>query len=183
MTSKYTLNDKILHFVIMKLPDPKVVDHIYDASFLDMKTVVQKTTEGPVLKRLLRWHISVREEDVLAAVKCLVDTQVDIFECILNHSTHTDDAFHSSVNIPCREALGLRKKRFVITLIKHGATPPPEMLYNIEGLCDDSSVQRYIKRLEKGITSTNHVLDAVESLAKEEREEASLVSKGQSANI
>lgn len=173
MTSKYTLNDKLLHFVVMNLPDPKVVDHVYDASFLDMKTVVQKITEGPVLKRLLRWHICVRDEDVLAAVKCLVDNQVDIFECILNHSTHTDDAFHSSVNIPCREALALRKKRLVITLIKHGATPPPEMLYEVEGLCDDLSVQRYIKRLGKGVTSTHRVLDAVEKLAKEEREEIS----------
>lgn len=63
--------------MVIKLPD--VQDRQpYDASCVYLKIVLHKTTESPVVKRLLKWGVLVMEEDVMAATKYLMDTQVRV---------------------------------------------------------------------------------------------------------
>ena len=76
VTSKYPLTGKLLHYVVMMLPDSTVKEAPYDASCLSLKFVLSLTKEGAVIKQLLRWGMNVNDEDVMAATETLVDTQV-----------------------------------------------------------------------------------------------------------
>lgn len=76
LVTKYTLTDTLLYYVVMELPKNVMTVQPYDASCLSLKIVLVKTTEGPVIKQLLRWGIKVMEEDIMYAAEVLTDLQV-----------------------------------------------------------------------------------------------------------
>lgn len=125
--------------MVLKLPDSQISTHPYDASFMDLWVILQKTTEGAVIKCLLNWGVQVREEDIICATRRLSDSQIDTYELILSHSTHQRNPLHSCVNLACNEALKMRKKNFVIALDKWGSTPPSNQLYKMGDVLDDQS--------------------------------------------
>lgn len=143
--TKCSLTEKLLKFVVLKLPDSQISTHPYNASFMDLRVVLQKTTDGAVIKCLLKWGVRVKEEDVIYATRCLSDSQVDTYELILSRSTHRDDPLHSCVNIACNEALKMRKRNFVVALVKRGSTPPPNQLFEMGDVLDDPYVQSYLE--------------------------------------
>lgn len=51
----------------------------------------------------------------------------------------------------CREALASKKKNFVVTLMKHGSTPPPDELHQVEGLMEDPCVLLYLHTLQSSM--------------------------------
>ena len=134
--------------MVISLPNFKSTAEPYNASCINLGTILQKTTKGCIIKRLLRWHIEVKEGDIVAAVKHLQDSQVDVLQSILTHSKR----FDYFVNVACNEALRQKKKNFVVLLIKKGATPPQEQLCKMGELLGDPVVLRYLMsstRLEK----------------------------------
>lgn len=76
---------------------------------------------------------------------------MDVFEFVLFHSTHHENPLLTCVNLACREALLSKKKNFVVTLMKHGSTPPPEQLWHVEGLIDEPCVQLYLHTLQSSM--------------------------------
>ena len=76
LVTKYQLTAKLLHYVVMELPDSTIKETPYDASCLSLKSVLSTTREGAVINQLLKWGLSVKEEDVMAATVTLLDTQV-----------------------------------------------------------------------------------------------------------
>lgn len=131
----------------MELPDPHMSQQPYCATFWDLKTVLQNTTDASVIKRLLKWGVRVKEEDVMAATKILADAQVDLYESVLASSTHREDIMPTVIDLACFEALRTRKRNFVVALIKRGASPSPEYLY--EGVLDDPVVQEYLAEMHR----------------------------------
>ena len=81
LVTKYTLNAKLLSYVVMELPDNTMTSAPYNAACLSLKPVLAKTTEGPVIEQLLRWGIKVKMEDVMYAVEALNNLQVRGREC------------------------------------------------------------------------------------------------------
>jgi hypothetical protein len=61
------------------IPDTEPIWKPYDASCINLKSILAVTTESPILKRLLQWGAQVKEEDLMVATKCLIDSQVRIF--------------------------------------------------------------------------------------------------------
>ena len=80
LVTSYPLTANLLHYVVMMLPDSTIKKAPYDASCLSLKFVLSKTTEGAVIKQLLRWGVNVNDEDVMAATETLADTQVRYLE-------------------------------------------------------------------------------------------------------
>ena len=76
LVTKYTLTSKLLHYIVMKLPDNMMTIAPYDAACISLKVVLAKTTESCVIKQLLRWGIKVMKEDIWYAAEVLVDLQV-----------------------------------------------------------------------------------------------------------
>ena len=81
LVTKHRLTAKLLRCVVMKLPDlqdapPDWVP--YNASCIDLKTILIATTDGVILKRLLKWGVRVNEEDIMAATQSLPDSQVRV---------------------------------------------------------------------------------------------------------
>ena len=111
LVTNHTLTEKLLHFVVISLPDSRSVVEPYNASCVDLGTILQITTKGCIIKRLLRCGMKIKEGDIVAAVKQLQDSQVDVLEAILTLS-------NGSINLACNEALRQRKKNFVTFLLK-----------------------------------------------------------------
>ena len=118
----------------MELPDPHMTEQPYHTAFWDLKTALQSTVDAPVIKRLLKWGVRVKEDDVMAATKIVADYQVDLYESILACSTHREDIAPTIIDLACLEALGTGKNNFVVALIKRGASPHPEYLYDLYNL-------------------------------------------------
>lgn len=142
--TKLPLTEKLLHFIVMKLPDSQMSVSAYDASFLNLRTILCRSKEGAVIKRLLKCRMKVKEEDIIAATEGLADSQVNIYEMILSHSTLEEDSQQKMLKRACLKALKARKKSFVVSLIKQGATPSPELLKS-EGMGGDPYVQTYLE--------------------------------------
>jgi len=145
LVTKCELTERLLHYVVLKLPDSKISKKTYDASCVTLRRILQVTTEGAVVKQLLRWGVRVAEDDVMAATQCLSDSQIDVYEMVLSNSGHRDDILHSCVNLACNEALKMRKRNFVIALVKKGSTPPPDQLLEMGDVCEDPHVRSYLK--------------------------------------
>lgn len=161
--TKYTLTEKLLPCVVVTLLDSQHITEPYNASCIDLGTILQKTTDGDITKCLMKWHIEMKEGDVIEAVKYLNDSQVDVLEALLT-------CLKSDINVACNEALKQQKKNFVIALMKRGATPAMEQLCKVDGLLEDPVFQTYLINLKSSVPSTELVRDA--PAAAEKKEEA-----------
>ena len=70
---------------------------------------------------------------------------------VLSYSTHREDPLHSCLNLACSQAIRSSKKRFVISLIKRGSTPPPNQLLQVPGVFDDPCVQNYLETVSAAV--------------------------------
>ena len=51
------------------------------------------------------------------------------------------------MNMACHKALKAKKRNFILSLMKRGASPPPDELWQIHGLVEEPLVQRYLKTM------------------------------------
>ena len=153
VTSKYPLSDKVLSFLVLKLPDtqsPSHRDPPYDASHLRLRAVLRETTQSAILKPLLKWGVSVMGDDIIEATHALQDSQLDLFETVLSNSNHQEDFFFC-LNRACNDAIQRGKTNFVVALIRRGSTPPPDQLVGLEGIFENPYVQSYLDSMRSAM--------------------------------
>lgn len=158
-----TLTENLVEFVILKLPDHQV-NSPYDASFISLKSIIKVTTLPQIITCLVCWKVSIEEEDIIAAGIHIPEARATLLDLILSHcQIESEDAYQTSINIACNEALRSKKKQCLLTFMKHGAMPPPEQLCRIPRILDEPLVQRYFKVLSTVQNIPGKVDDIVES--------------------
>ena len=129
--------------MVLNLPNGQLSIPAYDASFVELKVVIQKTTDKAVIGCLLYCGISVKDDDIISATLNIPDSKVDLYDLILSHFTRRDEKYYGCINYACFQALKDKKKKMVLSLMKQGAAPSCEELMEV-GLLDDPYVQKYL---------------------------------------
>ena len=75
---------------------------------------------------------------------------MDVFEMVVTYS-QPHDPYRGYLNQLCSHAISCNKTKFVISLIRRGATPPPNQLPQVPGVLDDDTVQKYLEGVSAAV--------------------------------
>lgn len=135
--------EELLKFVISHLYSTKI-SNSFDASNVDLISVLSRTSDYSLIKRLLDLKMPVNQRQITTAMLLIPLEDTATFDLLLKHQKFE----RTILNVACQRAVTALKVECVVVLIEHGATPPTDdlKLVNDVGFCDNTFIQEYLAK-------------------------------------